>query len=189
MLRHTTDRVSRRTALAGLGAGGLGVALAAPGTRVAAQEASTDALAGHPLVGTWLAITPFGASPETFAADGTVIEAGDQGVTFYGPGIGVWTSTGERSGAFTFVQALGHADGAYAGTLTIDGHLDVSEDGQSFVDDAPETTLTFRDAQNNVLQAINPFKPGEGSLPLVTAIRMAVGAPGFPPGAAGTPTA
>src|SRR4051812_42237185 len=166
MLRHTTDRVSRRTALAGLGAGGLGVALAAPGTRVAAQEASTDSLAGHPLVGTWLAITPFGASPETFAADGSVvagppiIEAGDQGVTFFGPGIGVWTSTGERSGAFTFVQTLGHADGAYAGTLTIDGHLDVSEDGQSFVDDAPETTLTFRDAQNNVLQAINSVQTG-----------------------------
>ena len=186
----TDAAVSRRSALAGLAAGGLGLALAA--RPVAAQDATPEPLAGHPLVGTWLAITAFGASPETFAADGSVvagppsIEPGERGVTYFGPGIGVWESTGPRSGRFTFVQALADATGAYAGTLTIDGHLDVSADGQSFVDDSPETTLTFRDAANNVLQVITPYQAGDGSVPPVTAVRMAVGAPGFP---AGTPTA
>jgi len=162
----------------------------------AAQDATPTPLAGHPLVGTWLAITPFGASPETFAADGSfvagppIIEAGDQGVTFLGPGIGVWESTGPRSGHATFVQALADATGAYTGTLTIDAHLDVGDDGQSFVDNSPETALTFRDAANNVVQVITPYQGGAGTVPPVTAVRMAVGAPGFPAGtpAAGTPT-
>src|SRR5688572_5307107 len=77
----------------------------------AAQE-ETDTLAGHPLVGTWLAITPGGASPETFSADGSfiasppILEAGSEGVTFLSPLLGVWESTGARSGHFTAVQAL-----------------------------------------------------------------------------------
>ena len=45
--------VTRRTALAGLGAGALGVALAAQGT--SAQEATAD-LAEHPLTGSWAAV-------------------------------------------------------------------------------------------------------------------------------------
>ena len=51
MTDHRTEStVSRRTALAGLGAGGLGVALAATSARHAtAQDAE---MANHPLVGT-----------------------------------------------------------------------------------------------------------------------------------------
>ena len=160
-----------------------------------AQEATSD-LAGHPLIGTWMAMTPFGASPETFSADGSVvagppiIEAGPDGVLFLGVGIGTWESTGERSGHATFVQALGGADGTYTGTLTIDAHLAVSDDGQTFIDNDPETTLTFRDAQNNVTQVITPYKGGDGSIPPVTANRMAPGEPGLPPAtpAAATPS-
>ena len=157
---------------------------------VSAQDQPDD-LSGHPLVGTWMAMTPFGASPETLSADGSfisgppIIEPGpDGGVIFLGPGIGVWESTGERSGRATFVQALGDATGAYTGTLTIDAHLDVSEDGQSFVDNSPETTLTFRDANNVVTQVIHPYE-ASGGMPAVTAIRMAPGEPGFPEGPGG----
>jgi hypothetical protein len=120
------------TALALVGA----FAVARPMLDTAAQDTAADALAGHQLVGTWLAITPFGASPETFAADGSFvagppsIESGDQGVTFFGPAIGVWESTGAHSGHATFVQALADPTGAYVGTLTIDAHLDVSDAGK-----------------------------------------------------------
>src|SRR5829696_6520147 len=163
---NTRTTVTRRTALAGLGAGGIGLAVAARGHTAAAQDTPPD-LAGHPLVGTWMAITPFGASPETLSADGSfvagppVIGPGAAGgVQYLGPAIGVWESTGERTGSFTFVQALGDATGAYTGTLTIDGHLDASDDGQSFVDNSPETTITIRDAANAVVQVIHPYEPG-----------------------------
>jgi hypothetical protein len=166
------------------------------GFGTSAQE-ETDALAGHPLVGTWLAMAPGGASPETFAADGSfiasppILEAGSEGVIFLSPLLGVWESTGERSGHFTAVQALSDATGAYTGSLTIDGYLDVSADGQSFIDDGPETTLTFRDAANTVVAVIKRYEAGDGSVPPVTAVRMAVDAPGFPAGttAAATPPA
>ena len=69
--------VSRRAALAGIGAGGLGVALGSRTTR-AAQAMST---ADHPLMGMCLAMAnparcgqdPQFPAPSLFAADGTVI--------------------------------------------------------------------------------------------------------------------
>src|SRR5262249_15962415 len=52
MTHHASDRsVSRRIALAGLGAGGLGVALSAA-TRPAGAQDATAEMANHPLVGT-----------------------------------------------------------------------------------------------------------------------------------------
>jgi hypothetical protein len=72
-------------------------------------------------------------------------------VTFLSPLLGVWESTGECSGNFTAVPALPDTTGTYIGSLTIDGYLDVSDDGQSFIDDVPEMTLTFRDAANTEL--------------------------------------
>jgi hypothetical protein len=159
----------------------------------AAQEATPSSLEGHPLVGSWVALTPFGASAETFAADGSfvagypVVEQGPMGAAYYSSGVGVWESTGPRSGRFTSVQAITDADGTSLGTLTIDGHLDVSDDGQHFVDDSPETTLTFRDATGAVVAAITPFQGDEPMAP-VTGTRMAVGAPGIPEGtSAATP--
>lgn len=50
MILNAGRSVSRRSALAGLGAGG--PALAATGRTAIAQEAGGD-LAGHPLAGTW----------------------------------------------------------------------------------------------------------------------------------------
>src|SRR3954452_22744694 len=49
-----TTPVTRRTALAGLSAGGAGLALAATTRKTAAQDATPAAMAGHPLVGTWI---------------------------------------------------------------------------------------------------------------------------------------
>jgi hypothetical protein len=59
-------------------------------------------------------------------------------------------------------------------------------EGQTMVDDAPETTITVRDAAGNVVDVAKPF-PGS---PQATGIRMGVGAPGFPEATptAGTPT-
>ncbi len=177
--RTTRSRsVSRRTALAGLGAGGLGLALATRGPGASAQ----DTTASHPLVGAWLALTPQ-AAPAIFGSDGTVVlgfpasQAGAQDVEFVGPALGTWEPTGERSGRFTVVQALSDATGAFSGTVTIDGGQPmVSEDGQTFIDDRSGVTVTVRDPANNVV-AVIPF---DASLPPLTATRMGMGSPGFP---------
>ena len=191
---RTVAPVSRRAALAGLGAGSLGAALALAGRPAAAQ--GTD-LAGHPLAGAWLAMAnpplpglPF-AVPSFFNADGTVVllfppvAAGPQGPQFQAAVGGTWEADGDRRGHFTAVQALAAADGAYLGTVTIDGHPEVSEDGEGFVDADPRSTVTIRDAAGAVVQQV----PAITDRP-VTARRMAPGRPGFPAGtpAAGTPT-
>jgi hypothetical protein len=190
--------LSRRTALAGLGAGGIGVALAAPGRLAAAQDAPSADLADHPLTGTWLAMAnpplpedpPF-AAPSLFGADGTVLlvfpptQVGPQGVTLNAPIMGVWAPDSERRGHFTAVQPLSDANGAYLGTVTIDGYPEVSEDGQTFIDDGSRAVATIRDAAGAIVQQV----PAVGDRP-VTAIRMGVGTPGFPEVAAapeGTP--
>ena len=161
-----------------------------------AQEATPSAMSTHPIVGTWLAILTGtgGAFVYDFAADGSVVMgfpatetgnpiAGADGVTYLGPGVGVWEPTGPHSVAFTVVQALSDAAGTPLGSLTIDGYLQLSEDGQTFVDDwTLGTTLTYRDTAQNVVASF----PVDPSFPPLVGTRMRVGAPGFP---AGTPTA
>lgn len=182
----------RRTVLGSAVAGAL--AGVVPADRPAAQGAD---LAGHPLAGAWLAMAnppdpadpPF-AAPSFFYADGTVllvfppIAAGPRGVQMQSNVAGVWEADGERAAHFTAVQALADADGSYLGTVTINGHPDVSADGQSFVDADPRSTVTIRNAAGVVVMEA----PAVGERP-VTATRMAPGAPGFPATpAAGTPT-
>jgi hypothetical protein len=125
----------------------------------AVAGAQGTGLAGHPLAGATLARAnpsdpadpPF-AAPSFFNADGTVllvfppIGAGPQGVQVQSNVAGVWEADGERVGHFTAVQSLADADGNNLGTVTIDGHPEVSEDGQSFVDADPRSTVTIRDA-------------------------------------------
>ena len=184
--------LSRRTALAGFGAGGIGVALATPGRIAAAQEAQSDAMANHPIVGVWMVTTPIGPALAVFSADGSNIQgvstaqAGPQGVTFTGAQVGTWEPVDERRVHFTGVQLLTDASGAFVGSVTIDGHPQVSDDGQRFIDDDPETTITIRDAANTILDVIKPFPGG----PPASGVRMGVGAPGFSEGtpAAGTPS-
>ena len=193
MTARPTETTSRRRALAGLGVGGLGLALAATARQASAQDATAEAMANHPIVGAWLVAAPTGPALAVFSADGTNVQgvptaqAGPQGVTFTGAQVGTWEPVSERGVHFTGVQLLTDATGAFVGSVTIDGHPVVSEDGQTLVDDAPETTITVRDAAHNVVEVITP---NPGGVP-ATGVRMGVGAPGFPEGTptAGTPTA
>ena len=135
MPTQPTDRsLSRRTALAGLGATGLGLAL---GSSATAQEASLSDLAGHPLTGTWAAFPPNYVDPAL-------------GLTFQGPALGRWEADGERTGHFTFIQALSDANGTYVGTFQLADELEVSADGQTW-SGATSAHIIVRDAANNVL--------------------------------------
>jgi hypothetical protein len=196
--RQSPSRLNRRAALSGVGAAAAALGLGRL-DRAAAQDA-TPITAGHPLVGTWLSLTP-GVAPHTFAADGSCVVgwpatehgdpiAGADGVTYLGSGVGVWAPTGEHSAHFTAVQVLSDETGAPLGTVTLDGHPTVSEDGQQFTDNSPETTITYRDTTNAVVAVIQPFAGSNSSGPSVSATRMQVGNPGFPEGTpkAGTPT-
>jgi hypothetical protein len=62
------------------------------------------------------------------------------------------------------------------GSVTIDGHPRVDEDGATFVDDGSLVTVTIRDAAGAVVVVVPPGTPGRP----VTAVRMRVGNPGFP---------
>ncbi|CAA9541840.1 MAG: hypothetical protein AVDCRST_MAG73-2014 [uncultured Thermomicrobiales bacterium] len=166
MTARRTDRsVSRRAALAGLGAGGLGVALVGPGRRAAAQDGAGD-LAGHPMAGTWLVTTPGGVVPNVYGADGSVVVALPPnyvdpalGLRFQGPALGRWEADGERRGHFTIIQALSDAEGAYTGTFQFEAHPEVSEDGQTFSASTPQRVIV-RDAANNVtFDQVLPMDP------------------------------
>ena len=157
MTTHRTDHTaSRRTALASLGIGGLGLVLAAQGGTATAQERGGD-LAGHPLVGTWVVATTGGVVPQTHHADGSFIAAFPPnyvdpglGLTFQGPGLGRWESTGERSGRFTFLQALSDDAGTYVGTFQLAAELEASEDGQTW-SGTNEAHIIVRDAENVII--------------------------------------
>jgi hypothetical protein len=155
MTTRQPDRsVTRRTALAALGAGSL--TLAASGRHASAQEGTGD-LAGHPLGGTWLAMTPGRVIPAIFGADGSVVAAFPAnyvdpaiGLTFKGPALGTWAADGDRRGHFTAIQALSDGKGTYVGTWQFEGHPEVSADGQTFSDSTPQRVIT-RDAANNII--------------------------------------
>jgi hypothetical protein len=180
--------LSRRSALAGLGAGGLGLALAAGGRSAAAQEAATE-MANHPIVGAWNATTPGGPAPGIFFPNGIALmtpqatQAGPNGVTFVTGQIGVWEPVDARGAHFTGVQIHSDAEGTYVGSVTIDGYPVVSEDGRSLLDDQSRGTITIRDATGAILQEI-----ATAGAPPVTGTRMGVGAPGFPAAAPETAT-
>jgi hypothetical protein len=125
--------------------------------RVLAQEATPETLTAHPLMGTWAALTPGGVVPQTHGADGSIIAAGPPnyvdpvlGLTFQGPSLGRWESTGARSGRFTFLQALSDADGAYIGTFQLAADIEASEDGQTW-SGTNEARAIVRDAGNVVI--------------------------------------
>lgn len=90
--------------------------------------------------------------------------------------MGVWEPYDERTGHFTAVQAIADITGKLVGSVTIDGHPRVSEDGATFVDDGSLVTITIRDAAGAVVTVVRPGTPS----PSGTAVRMRVGNPGFP---------
>jgi hypothetical protein len=124
------------------------------------------------------------AGPALFAADGTVLllvpvsQRGPQGPVFNSPYVGVWEPDSDRRGHFTAEQALSAADGTFLGTITVDGFPEVSEDGQTFVDDGSRVTVTIRDAAGMVTNQLLPTGKPQGR-PIVGQ-GMMVGAPGFP---------
>jgi len=194
---RTTESVSRRTTLAALAGGGLGLALSA-GSRAAIAQTDPVDFTDHPLTGTWLAMAnpplpeePQVASPGYFGPDGFVLIAfpisqrGPTGVQFNSSYVGTWEPHDDQTGHFTATQMLSDAEGTYLGAVTVDGFPHVSEDGQTFIDDGSLVTVTIRDPAGAILVTI---PPGSGGRP-VTAVRLGGGASGFPEGTpeAGTP--
>jgi hypothetical protein len=131
-------------------------------------------------------------APSHVGADGSVLlvfpptHVGMQGVEFVSPYAGTWEAESDRRGHFTATQLLSDARGAFLGSVTVDGYPEVSEDGESFVDDGSRVIVTIHDVTGAIVQQL----PGTGAPP-VTGIRMTPGVPGFPQGtlAAGTPVA
>jgi predicted lipoprotein len=143
MTTDRTDRsVSRRAALAGLGAGGLGLALAATARGVAAQDATPGATAGHPIVGTWVIDRDVTGTTEVpvvvvFTADGGFIDPG-QGVA------GVWEPTGPRSAAKTIIPFVDGGAGGYVvvrATWEVDAGGDTMSGPASVTVVAPDGTV------------------------------------------------
>ncbi len=115
-----TETISRRAALAGLGASGLGVALAATTRPAAAQEATPFPMAGHPLVGAWV-VDRNPADPteiptyNVITADGGVIDPTVGGA-------GVWEATGPDTANFTLTGTIAELGGYFLvrGSLVVD---------------------------------------------------------------------
>ena len=140
-----------------------------------------DAMATHPIVGAWLVSAEGGGGVFLAGADGSVIQglaptaAGATGVEFSSVGLGVWEPTGDRSVAFTAVSTTTDAAGTLLGTTTIDGHLTVSDDGQLWTETWDGSSVTIRGASGEIVTVI-----GDPSFEPFTAVRIGVGAPGFP---------
>ena len=109
MTNHRPDRsVSRRAALAGLGAGALATTVRSAST----HDATPVAMAGHPLVGTWTVPfagpeDPVGPALNSYGADGIVTQIDP----IRGNASGAWEAAGPRTGLVTLVF-LGYAPGS-----------------------------------------------------------------------------
>lgn len=176
---RTTNAITRRSAITSLGAGGLGLALAATARQASAQDAATE-MATHPLVGTWMTGTgPNDLSVVHLDADGDMTNNGflalpgpDGTVIHSNPLAGVWEPDGPRGIHFTFMALTFDATGAVTGTLTVDGYPVASEDGNSLWDDGTRVVATVRDNTGAVTQTIR-------TVPAVAGVRMAPGKPGY----------
>lgn len=96
-----------------------------------AQDTSSAATAGHPVVGAWfwqnISTDPFDDSFGIFHADGTYVEE----TPYVGTGIGAWEATGERSvdliivfqdieGGFDPDEPASFAAGTFTGRLSVE---------------------------------------------------------------------
>jgi hypothetical protein len=160
----TADVVSRRTALAGLGAGGLGVALASRALNASAQDASAD-MANHPMVGTWLGgrapndigVAHLSSDGFMFTNQGPTIGVGPDGKIFYSDApTGSWVPVSDRGVHFIFTHRTYDEAGALTGYGTVEGYPVTSEDGMTFWDEGTQVTVTLRDPNGVVTQVIGP---------------------------------
>ena len=128
--------VSRRSTIAGLGAGGLGLALAAKRS-VSAQDATE--MAGHPLVGTWIIDRNVATTEEVpvvviFTSDGGFTDA-------YQGACGVWEPTGPNSAAFTLIAFNGPPE-ATMGYVVVRATWEIDEGGDTMSGPANLTVVT-----------------------------------------------
>jgi hypothetical protein len=124
IIPSSSSSMSRRTALAGLGAGAIGVSFAAA-HHATAQDATPGAMAAHPIIGTWIIdrdITTATEAPSivVVTADGGVIDP-SQGVA------GAWQVTGERTVLWTLVGTLPEN----GGTIIVRSTPEVDETGMN----------------------------------------------------------
>jgi hypothetical protein len=181
-ISNTGRSVSRRTALTGLGAGGLGLALAASVRQASARDDAAD-MAGHPMVGTWLSgFTPSSLNVTHWGPDGSMttnenmVEKTPEGAVVHSSlEMGVWEPVSERGIHFTFTSTHFDSTGTVRGTTTIDGYPVASEDGESFWDDLTQVTITDRDTTGAVTQVLGPGLEGTG----LGGVRMRPGKPGY----------
>src|SRR6476659_2883214 len=129
--------LTRRSAVASLGAGGLGLAAALGAQRVAAQEATPAAMAGHPIIGTWIITRDITNTTEVpvvvvFTGDGGFIDP-HQGVA------GVWEPTGPQSAAMTIVPFV---DGGAGGYAVVRAAWEIDAGGETMTGPAAVTVLT-----------------------------------------------
>lgn len=189
--------VSRRTALAGLGAGSLGMLLGsnAAALPIVANRETGGApggeippMAQHALTGRWLAMIGLPSNedmtvavPTALSADGTAMmifpgtEAARRGLEIKGVAVGDWEPVSETAGHFTVVQVLSNLNGQYVGTVTVDGEAMLSDDGLSFSVKSNDTFFTVRNQFNEIVEhlATSVVNPMRG-------FRMRAGNAGFP---------
>jgi hypothetical protein len=185
---NTGQTVSRRTALSGLGAAGIGVALTATVRHASAQDTAAE-MAKHPMVGTWLAGRtmdslavshwgPDGSMTTNLGANsnsGFIVPGPGGALTYSSQAMGTWEPVSARGIHFTFTDTIYDATGANVGTGTVDGYPVASEDGQSFWDDGTRVVVTIRDATGAVTHVLGPGLKGAG----IGGVRMAPGKPGY----------
>jgi hypothetical protein len=186
--------LSRRTALAGLGAGSLGLFFS---THAAAMPTAPNREIGgiyggdsaaHPLTGLWLthlAVSPDDdttvAVPAFFGADGSALlaypcsETVMDSIQFRGVAMGTWAPIDDHEAHFTAVQVCFGADGLYQGTRTYDAYPIVSGGGKSFTVRGESDLVTVRDASNTIVER----RTGSLRLPM-KGYRMSPGNAGFP---------
>jgi hypothetical protein len=135
-------RLSRRTALRGIGITALG---ASQVPRAAAQETTPTSMAPHPIVGAWRVVPDPPGPPLVlilYHANGTVLfstptgspapPGASHGVTFETPAYGVWESTGERSVALSATLIDTDEAGTFLGTLNFHGTVQIEETGDAY---------------------------------------------------------
>ena len=187
--------LTRRSALAGLGAGSIGLLFGASAT-ASPSYVETGGIGGgeplstfgHELEGRWLSMLELPSAtgvtvavPTFLGADGTAVMifpgvgAAKHGVEIQGVALGCWASTGQKSGHFTVVQVLADLEGGYIGTATVDGDVLLDEGSDTFQIDANQQLFTIRDRDNAVIEQL-----GASAARPMRAFRMRAGNAGFP---------
>lgn len=186
--------LTRRSALAGLGAGSLGLlfgtsaAVAAPTVETGGSGSGEVVnAANHALTGRWLSRVALPSRPDVavavptfFGTDGTVMmifpgmEAEKRGIQVRGVALGCWDAVSADLGHFTAVQVLANLEGSYIGTVTIDGYAQIDEDGTGFTVRSEDNLFVVRDQADAVIEQL----VASADYPM-SGFRMRVGNAGF----------